>query len=137
MCKEPVFAEGERWCLDALASRTGETDGKLPSGEPLREALERVDADADSAAACFAVNYAHPSYFDSCFDGSGPWTMPIRGIRANVSARSHAELDIGHPSDLSDRCVRLCAPLPALNVVGVCCGADFRHLRAIRDAWPR
>jgi homocysteine S-methyltransferase len=67
----------------------------------------------------------------------------IRGLRANASARSHAELDaaseldIGDPADLGDRYRRLRIPLPLLNVLGGCCGTDARHLRAIRDAWAR
>lgn len=125
--------------LPVAISFTVETDGRLPSGEPLREAVERVDADAPPAY--FGVNCAHPSHFDACFDDAGPWTERIRSIRANASARSHAELnestelDIGDLPDLADRYVRLRARLPKLNVLGGCCGTDLRHLRAIRDAW--
>jgi homocysteine S-methyltransferase len=36
---------------------------------------------------------------------------------------------------LGDSYRRLKALLPALNVLGGCCGTDLRHLRAIRDAW--
>jgi homocysteine S-methyltransferase len=125
--------------LPVAISFTVETDGRLPSGEPLRQAIERVDADASPVY--FGVNCAHPSHFDACFDDSGPWTERIRSIRANASPRSHAELnestelDIGDLPDLADRYVRLRARLPSLNVLGGCCGTDQRHLRAIRDAW--
>jgi homocysteine S-methyltransferase len=125
--------------LPVAISFTVETDGRLPSGEPLRQAIERVDADASPVY--FGVNCAHPSHFDTCFDDSGPWTERIRCIRANASPRSHAELnestelDIGDLPDLADRYVRLRARLPSLNVLGGCCGTDQRHLRAIRDAW--
>lgn len=134
-----VARAGRAIGLPVAISFTVETDGRLPSGEPLRVAIERVDA--DTAPAYFAVNCAHPSHFDACFSDPGPWTTRIRGVRANASARSHAELDvateldIGDPSDLADRYVRLRAPLSALNVLGGCCGTDSRHLRAIRDAW--
>ena len=125
--------------LPVAISFTVETDGRLPSGEPLREAVERVDA--DTAPAYFAVNCAHPSHFEACFADAGAWTTRIRGIRANASTRSHAELDvateldIGDPADLGKRYQRLRVPLPALNILGGCCGTDGRHLRAIRDAW--
>ena len=125
--------------LPVAISFTVETDGRLPNGESLREAIERVDA--DTAPAYFAVNCAHPSHFEACLADGGDWTERIRGIRANASTRSHAELDaateldIGDPVDLGDRYRRLRVPLPALNVLGGCCGTDHRHLRAIRDAW--
>ncbi|MEP7102027.1 MAG: homocysteine S-methyltransferase family protein [Burkholderiales bacterium] len=127
--------------LPVAISFTVETDGRLPSGEPLREAVERVDAEASPDY--FGVNCAHPSHFDACFEEAGAWTGRIRSIRANASARSHAELDaateldIGDLPDLADRYVRLRTRLPSLNVLGGCCGTDHRHLRAIRDAWNR
>jgi len=127
--------------LPVAISFTVETDGRLPSGEPLGEAIRRVDE--DTPPAYFAVNCAHPSHFEACLADGGAWTVRIRGIRANASARSHAELDaaseldIGDPADLGDRYRRLRIPLPSLNVLGGCCGTDARHLRAIRDAWAR
>jgi len=127
--------------LPVAISFTVETDGRLPNGESLREAMAKLDADA--APAYFAVNCAHPSHFAACLADGGDWTARIRGIRANASTRSHAELDaateldIGDPLDLGDRYRRLRIPLPALNVLGGCCGTDQRHLRAIRDAWMR
>lgn len=119
--------------LPVAISFTIETDGRLPSGESVREAIEQVDA--DSPPAYFALNCAHPSHIDACLADGGPWTARIRAIRANASARSHAELDAA--TDLADRYVRLRSPLSALNVLGGCCGTDARHLRAIRDAWVR
>ncbi|MDM0012086.1 homocysteine S-methyltransferase family protein [Variovorax sp. J22P168] len=125
--------------LPVAISFTVETDGRLPSGESLREAMEQVDA--DTAPAYFAVNCAHPSHVEPCFTDGGAWTARIQGIRANASTRSHAELDaateldIGDPADLGERYRRLRTPLPTLNVLGGCCGTDDRHLRAIRDAW--
>ncbi|MGH3056133.1 MAG: homocysteine S-methyltransferase family protein, partial [Gaiellaceae bacterium] len=65
----------------------------------------------------------------------------IRGLRANASTLSHAELDeaeeldSGHPADLADRYVALRRDLPELEVVGGCCGTDIRHVTAICDAW--
>lgn len=127
--------------LPLAVSFTVETDGRLPSGESLREAITTVDADA--CPAYFAVNCAHPTHFQACLVEGGDWTERIHGIRANASTRSHAELDaateldIGDPVDLAGHYRRLRIPLPALNVLGGCCGTDVRHLRAIRDAWVR
>ena len=127
--------------LPVSISFTVETDGRLPSGEPLREAIEAVDA--DTRPAYFAVNCAHPSHFAARLAEGGGWTGRIRGIRANASSLSHAELDaateldIGDPVDLGEHYRRLRGSLPALNVLGGCCGTDHRHLSAIRDAWFR
>jgi homocysteine S-methyltransferase len=125
--------------LPVSISFTVETDGRLPSGETLRKAIETVDAAEQPAY--FAVNCAHPTHFSACLAGGGEWTTRIRGVRANASTRSHAELDaateldIGDPMALGGHYRRLRASLPGLNVLGGCCGTDLRHLRAIRDAW--
>jgi homocysteine S-methyltransferase len=127
--------------LPAVISFTIETDGRLPSGESLRDAMAQVEADAPPAY--YALNCAHPTYFEQMLATLGALAGRIHAIRANASVQSHAELDnateldLGDPSDLGDRYRRLRAPLPALNVLGGCCGTDARHLRAIRDAWLR
>ena len=134
-----VAFAAQRVGLPAAISFTVETDGRLPSGEGLREAIERVEASAPPAY--FSINCAHPSHFDHILAAAGPWTGRIRGIRANASTKSHAELDesteldIGDPSDLAQRYQGLRSVLPNLNVLGGCCGTDWRHLRAVRDAW--
>ena len=125
--------------LPVSVSFTVETDGRLPSGERLQDAIEAADADAPPDY--FALNCAHPSHFLARLAEGGAWTKRIRSIRANASPRSHAELDaateldIGDPQDLGNSYRRLRAWSPALNVLGGCCGTDLRHLRAIRDAW--
>jgi len=119
--------------VPSVISFTVETDGRLPSGEPLGDAVQRVDA------ACpveyFMVNCAHPSHFESVLHGS--WVQRLRGVRANASTCSHAaldaatELDTGDPADLAARYAAL--PLE-LAVVGGCCGTDIRHVEAIEAA---
>jgi len=119
---------------------TVETDGRLPSGEGLREAVERIDHETDGATAYFLVNCAHPTHFASVLDDPGDWLTRIAGVRANASTKSHAELDAapdldaGDPRELADRYVELRALLPGLTVVGGCCGTDDRHVAAICDA---
>lgn len=134
-----VALAAQRVGIPAAISFTVETDGRLPSGEGLREAIERVDATAPPAY--FSINCAHPSHFDHILEAAGPWASRVRGVRANASTKSHAELDesteldIGDPSDLARRYRGLRSVLPNLNVLGGCCGTDWRHLRAVRDAW--
>ena len=129
----------QRVGLPVAISFTVETDGRLPSGETLGDAIERVDAIAPPAY--FAINCAHPQHFENALSVGEPWTARIQGLRANASTKSHAELDesteldIGNPKDLALRYRGLKTALPRLNVLGGCCGTDWRHLRAIRDAW--
>ena len=121
-------------------SFTVETDGRLPTGQPLGEALEQVDAETDGAAAYFMVNCAHPTHIAPALAGSGPWDR-VLGIRANASSKSHAELDEsdeldeGDPGALAADYLALRDRLPGLTLLGGCCGTDHRHLAAIADAW--
>jgi S-methylmethionine-dependent homocysteine/selenocysteine methylase len=123
--------------IPAAVSFTVETDGRLPSGQSLRGAVEQVDAETDSAPAYFMVNCAHPTHFADVLADEGPWLERIRGIRANASTKSHAELDEaeeldeGDPGELAAGYVELAKRLPKLSVVGGCCGTDHRHIEAI------
>jgi S-methylmethionine-dependent homocysteine/selenocysteine methylase len=119
---------------------TVETDGRLPSGVSLEDAIESVDRETDGAALGFMINCAHPTHFvDALPEGSA--RSRIRGLRANASTKSHEELDAsetldsGDPDDLAARYVGLRRELPALEVLGGCCGTDIRHVTAICDAW--
>ena len=127
--------------LPAVISFTLETDGRLPSGQALGEAIAEVDAAGAEAPAYYMLNCAHPTHFADVIVGDEPWVDRIRGLRANASVRSHAELDeaeeldAGDPDDLARRYVGLRAKLPALTVLGGCCGTDLRHVERIADAW--
>jgi homocysteine S-methyltransferase len=129
--------------VPAVVSFTVETDGRLPSGQPLREAIEAVDEDSGATASFFMVNCAHPTHFAHVLDEDGPWLARIGGIRANASRMSHAELDMaeeldsGDPADLAERYRELRDRLPAMQVLGGCCGTDHRHVTAISGAWRR
>ena len=127
--------------LPAVISFTLETDGKLPSGQLLGDAIEEVDSETDGAPAYYMINCAHPTHFEKILTGDEPWTDRIRGLRANASTKSHAELDEaeeldeGDPEDLANRYVDLKDKLPELNVLGGCCGTDERHVEQICHAW--
>jgi S-methylmethionine-dependent homocysteine/selenocysteine methylase len=127
--------------LPVVISFTLETDGRLPSGQSLREAIEEVDARTDSAAAYFMVNCAHPSHFADVLEPGEPWNARIRGLRANASRMSHEELDAaeeldeGDPEELAGDYVALREKLPRLCVLGGCCGTDHRHVDAMSRAW--
>lgn len=126
--------------LPVVISFTVETDGRLPSGQPLGEAIAAVDKATDGAPAYFMVNCAHPAHFEHVLDPGRPWAARIRGVRANASTKSHAELDeseeldAGDPRDLGERYRSLKERLPNLTVVGGCCGTDHSHVRQICDS---
>jgi homocysteine S-methyltransferase len=119
---------------------TVETDGRLPSGDSIEDAILAVDDATDGAAEFFVINCAHPTHFADALP-EGDSRTRIRGLRANASKLSHAELDeaeeldSGDPADLAERYVALQSHLPDLDVVGGCCGTDIRHVTAICDAW--
>jgi S-methylmethionine-dependent homocysteine/selenocysteine methylase len=123
--------------LPAVISFTLETDGRLPSGQQLGDAIEQVDDATDPAPAYYMINCAHPTHFEAVLDSDAGWLARIRGLRANASSKSHAELDEadelddGDSVDLGVRHVALREKLPALTVVGGCCGTDHRHVGEI------
>jgi S-methylmethionine-dependent homocysteine/selenocysteine methylase len=127
--------------LPAAISFTVETDGRLPNGQALGEAIEQVDSETGGSPSYFMINCAHPTHFESVVSQGDGWRERIRGLRANASTMSHeeldeaTELDDGDPADLGARYVELREQLPRLNVLGGCCGTDHRHVAEIRDAW--
>jgi S-methylmethionine-dependent homocysteine/selenocysteine methylase len=120
-----------------VISFTVETDGRLPSGQALGEAVEHVDEQTDGATAYFMINCAHPTHFERTLDDGGSWVERIHGLRANASTKSHAqldesdELDEGDPAALAASYRDLESRLPQLTVLGGCCGTDHRHINAI------
>ena len=122
-------------------SFTLETDGRLPTDDALGTAIEEVDAATNGYPAYFMINCAHPTHFAGTLADGGAWTQRIRGLRANASKCSHAELDamteldIGDPEELAREHRSLLATMPQLTVLGGCCGTDHRHVTAIADAY--
>ncbi|XWN32937.1 MAG: homocysteine S-methyltransferase family protein [Devosia sp.] len=119
---------------------TVETDGRLPSGQPLAEAIREVDADPCGGPAYYMINCAHPDHFRSVIEPGADWVGRIRGLRANASRLSHAELDeadvldAGDPHELARDHQGLLSLMPNLRVFGGCCGTDHRHVDAIAEA---
>lgn len=139
-----IAASAKAVSVPAAISFTVETNGRLPSGDTLADAIEQTDADTDGSPAYYMINCAHPTHFESVLQAAGPWRDRIVGVRANASRRSHAELDEspdlddGDPDELGRQHVALRALLPNLRVVGGCCGTDHRHVDSIwRSLRPR
>lgn len=128
--------------IPCVISFTVETDGRLPTGMSLGEAVCRVDDATHGSVAYYMINCAHPSHFTGVLSEDG-LAERIGGIRANASRMSHAELDEaaelddGDPDELAGDYRGLLASLPHICVVGGCCGTDHRHVAAVaRECLP-
>lgn len=120
--------------LPVVISFTVETNACLPGGEPLKEAIERTDKETGGYASHYLINCAHPSHFIEALKEEGEWKKRLRGLRANSSTKSHAELeqsktlDIGDYNLLAEGYSKLRSLLPNFNVIGGCCGTDYSHI---------
>jgi homocysteine S-methyltransferase len=122
---------------EAVVYFTVETDGRLPDGTALHDAIHAVDEATGGQVAYFGVNCAHPDHMAPAFEVGGPWLNRIGAVRANASRLSHAELDarddldVGDPTELAAGYAWLRAAVPAVSVFGGCCGTDLTHLEQI------
>lgn len=123
--------------IPVVISFTVETDGRLASGKELGATIQEVDRRTHGAPAYYMINCAHPIHFERLLREKPGWAQRIRGIRANASTLSHAELDnsttldAGDPADLARRYRELRQLMPQLTELGGCCGTDHRHVGAI------
>jgi S-methylmethionine-dependent homocysteine/selenocysteine methylase len=123
--------------MPVAISYTVETDGRLPTGDTLQEAIERTEEASGGYPVYYMINCAHPVHFGQSLRPDGDWLSRIHGIRANASHRSHAELneatelDDGNPAELGMQYRDLKSQFGQLNVLGGCCGTDHRHVEAI------
>jgi S-methylmethionine-dependent homocysteine/selenocysteine methylase len=127
--------------MPAVISFTVESDGRLPSGQELGDAIEQTDRETRGSVAYYMVNCAHPTHFEHVVEGDGEWRERIAGLRANASKMSHEELDAaeeldeGDPAELGAGYAALRSRLRNVNVLGGCCGTDERHVAAVAAAW--
>ena len=123
--------------IPVVIAFTLETDGRLPSGQSLADAIGEVDEATVNGPAYYMINCAHPDHFRNVLETGGAWTTRIGGTRSNASRMSHAELDEaetlddGDPGELGRLNAELMRFLPNIRVVGGCCGTDHRHVGCI------
>lgn len=129
--------------IPVVISFTLETDGRLPSGRTLGQAITAVDQATGKGPAYYMINCAHPTHFRDVLTGEEPWLRRILAVRANASTMSHAQLDVmeklddGDPAELGREYDELRELLPNLTIFGGCCGTDHRHVDAICQAVSR
>ncbi len=125
-----VVAAARSVGLPVVVMFTVETDGRLPDGTALADAVSRVEADG------LGVNCAHPDHIAPALT-EGEWRDRLVVVRPNASRLSHAELDEaedlddGDPAELRRDLDRLRDRLPGLRVLGGCCGTDARHIASM------
>ncbi len=126
--------------VPVVVSFTTGTDGRLPDGTPLAEAIGAVDRATGSGPAYYGINCSHPTHFGPAFPADDEGGRRIRSIRANASSKSHAELDesgtldAGDATELAGLYRSLRADHPQLTILGGCCGTDASHVEAIARA---
>jgi len=126
--------------VPSVVSFTVEVDGRLPDGSTLADAVTAVDEATAAGPAYYMVNCAHPRHVRPALDPTSEWSRRLVGVRANASTKSHAELDEatelddGDPLALAEELLALRSVLPALTVLGGCCGTDVRHIDALASA---
>jgi S-methylmethionine-dependent homocysteine/selenocysteine methylase len=129
--------------LPCVISFTVETDGRLPAGDHLGDAIDAVDIATGDAPAYYMINCAHPSHFHPVLDERAGWMARVGGVRANASSLSHAELDgatrlhDGNAFELGEQYGALRRRFPHITVLGGCCGTDHRHVESIALACAR
>lgn len=125
--------------LPVVIAFTVEIDGCLPTGLPLGEAIEIVDEATDKYASYFMINCAHPDHFKKALTDE-PWMIRLKGVVANASRCSHAELDEaevlddGNPEELGNQLAEIHRIHPNISILGGCCGTDMRHMSSIAQA---
>lgn len=132
-----IVRAAQAFHIPVVISFTVETNGRLPNGETLQEAIEKTDVSTGAYAVHYMINCAHPEHFEHILQNDDKWKTRIRGIRANASSKSHAELDASTTLDRGDECHlakeygKIKEMLPDFRIVGGCCGTDHNHLEEI------
>ena len=126
--------------VPVVISFTTETDGRLPDGMSLADAIAAVDRATNDGPAYYGINCSHPTHFGPAFPSDDDGGRRIRSVRANASSKSHAELDesdtldTGDPAELAGLYRALRSDHPQLTILGGCCGTDAMHVDAIARA---
>ena len=134
-----ILRAARQYDLPGVIAFTVETDGQLPTGVSLGDAISQVDDATDGYARYFMINCAHPEHFSSQLEDT-PWMRRIKGIVANASRCSHAELDEadvlddGNPVELGRQLSEIRERFPHIQILGGCCGTDMRHMTEISKA---
>ena len=116
------------------------TDGCLPTGQSLREAIHEVDDATGQMPAYYSISCVHPDHLMDVLSGGAGWLDRIGGIRASAFGLKRAvpdqsgAFDGDNPMELDHHYFQLRTRLRNLGVFGGCCGTDHRHIEEICKA---
>ncbi len=133
-----IVRASQRYDMPVVVSFTVETNGCLPTGVALKDAIIAVDEATDAAAIYFMVNCAHPDHFSDVLVDE-PWFQRVKGFVVNASRCSHAELDEaealddGDPVELGVQLADLRRKFSHISILGGCCGTDVRHMKSLAE----
>jgi S-methylmethionine-dependent homocysteine/selenocysteine methylase len=126
--------------MPVAISFTLETDGCLPTGPSLVDAIEKVDAASGGGPDYYMINCAHPTHFAETLASGDRQLKRLRGLVPNASSKSHqelseaTELDEGNPAELAEQMREIRKGMPWVNILAGCCGTDSRLARAHCEA---
>lgn len=128
--------------LPYIISFTVQGDGRLIDGTAISDAIRSIDAAVENKPTMYMSNCIHPKLLFQALSQSFNQTPLVRerfrGIQANTSAASYAELDRSpalkgaEPEALADDMMRL-TEVSAIKVWGGCCGTDHRHMACLAE----
>ncbi len=137
-----IAKDAQRHALPIIVSATVDQMGRLPDGTSLGEFVESVDGQTGGYPLFYMVNCAHPAHLRPTLlraqDEGAQWLTRFRGMRANASKKSHAELDNssvldeGEPGQFAQELTSLAQEF-SLHVLGGCCGTDARHIACLAE----
>jgi S-methylmethionine-dependent homocysteine/selenocysteine methylase len=116
------------------------TDGCLPAGPSLVDAIEQIDTATGGGPEYYMINCVHPIYFMETLASGDRQLERIRGLMPNASSKSHdeldeaTELDEGNPAELAEQLREIRKGMPWVNILGGCCGTNSRLAKAHCEA---
>jgi S-methylmethionine-dependent homocysteine/selenocysteine methylase len=118
-------------------SFTLDSTGRLKSGPSLKNAIERVDAEAgEERPNSYGINCSHPFEFQAALE-PGDWFERVRSLRPNaakmdkISLCKLGHLEEGDPIELGQLMGELAQRYPHIDIWGGCCGTWEKHLDLI------
>ena len=126
--------------LPYIISFTIQQDGKLIDGTPIADAIRYIDEITINKPVCYMTNCVHPSIVRKAllqpFNRNETVRERFRGIQANTSPLSYAELDgaedlhCSEPENFAEEMIKL-QSVADIKIWGGCCGTDCRHMACV------
>ncbi|MDQ0314097.1 homocysteine S-methyltransferase family protein [Amorphus orientalis] len=118
-------------------SLSSDAEGRLPSGEPLGDAIEKIDRATGDGPAYYMISCVRPDQFETVLQD--PWTSRIQGLRTRANDKARASS--GSPGSFARTCIHprelgafykaVLARFPHINILGGWCVEDDECLEAI------